>query len=239
MNLQCRVDLGRPYRAGSQIARVLTEEWCAREMYCAACSSDRLSSQKANTPAHDLVCPRCNQRLQLKGFKAWGQGKIVDAGYVAMIRAIQSDSVPNLLVLQYSTDWMVRNLILVPSVFFSESIIEKRPPLGPTARRAGWIGCNVLLGRIPPDGRIPVVAAGSVVPVREVRSEFSRVRSWLRCRRLSGAGRSMSSAQYESWERPVSHCRSYISLNLCSAVFTRGTRTYGRKSDSSFRFFGT
>jgi type II restriction enzyme len=93
-----------------------------------------------------------------------------------MVRAIRSDTVPNLLILQYSTEWLVRNLLLVPYVFFSESVIEKRAPLGPTAQRAGWVGCNIVLERIPRDGRIAVVSSGSIVPEQQVREEFSRVR---------------------------------------------------------------
>jgi type II restriction enzyme len=88
----------------------------------------------------------------------------------------QSDRVPNLLILHYSTDWRVKDLLLVPSVFFSETVIEQRPPLGPNARRAGWVGCNILLDRIPQDGKISVVTNGSVVAERQVREEFSRIR---------------------------------------------------------------
>jgi type II restriction enzyme len=176
MNLQCRVDLGRAYKAGSQIARVISEDWCVRELYCAACKSDRLLSSRANTPAIDFVCPECDQCFQLKGFKTWNQKKIPDAAYESMVRAIRSDRVPNLLVLQYSADWLIKNLLLVPSVFFSETVIEKRPPLSPTAKRAGWVGCNILLSRIPPDGKIAIVSNGSTVAERQVRREFSRIR---------------------------------------------------------------
>ncbi len=176
MNLQCRVELGRAYKAGSQIARVLSEDWCGRELYCAACNSDRLLSSRVNTPAVDFVCPGCGQPFQLKSLKTWNQKKIVDAGYDSMIRAIRSDRVPNLLILQYSADWLVRNLMLVPSVFFSETVIEKRVPLSPRARRAGWVGCNILLDRIPQDGRIAVVSNGSAVAEQQVREKFSRIR---------------------------------------------------------------
>jgi type II restriction enzyme len=176
MNLQCRVELGRAYKAGSQIARVLSEDWCGRELYCAACNSDRLSSSRANTPAVDFVCPRCDQPFQLKSLRAWNQKKIVDAGYESMVRAIRSDRVPNLLILQYSTEWLVNNLLLVPSVFFSETVIEKRAPLSSKARRAGWVGCNILLDRIPQDGKIAMVSNGSTVEEETVRGEFSRIR---------------------------------------------------------------
>jgi type II restriction enzyme len=176
MNLQCRVELGHTYKSGSQIARVLSEDWCGRELYCVACNSDRLSSSKANTPAIDFICPVCGQSFQLKSLKAWNQRKIVDAGYDSMIRAIRSDKVPNLLVLQYSIDWRVKNLLLIPSVFFSETIIEKRAPLSSNARRAGWVGCNILLDRIPEDGKIAVVSNGATVAEQQVRQEFSRIR---------------------------------------------------------------
>src|SRR4051812_24473963 len=81
-----------------------------------------------------------------------------DAGYAAMIRAIRADRTPNLLLLQYSNTWTVQNLLLVPRMFFTESVVEKRKPLGPDARRAGWVGCNILLGEIPPDGKIPMIS---------------------------------------------------------------------------------
>lgn len=176
MNLQCRVRLAEGYKAGPQIARRLSEDWCSRELYCPACESNRLSTSKPNTPAIDFECPRCKQLFQLKSGRQWNLQKIPDAGYEAMVRSIRNDRIPNLLVLQYSLDWLVSNLLLVPRFFFSETIIEKRKPLALTARRAGWVGCNILLGRIPEDGRIAIVAAGLCVPQQEVRAQFSKVR---------------------------------------------------------------
>lgn len=176
MDLQYKPELASGYKAASQIARVLSEDWCSRELYCPACDSNRLVQSKANTPAVDFVCPQCGQPFQLKSLRSWNPRKIPDAGYEAMIRAIQNDKTPNLLVLQYSRDWFVRNVMLVPHFFFSETIIEKRKPLGGHARRAGWIGCNILLGQVPPDGKIAMVSAGLPAPQRCVRSEFLRLR---------------------------------------------------------------
>ena len=176
MNLQCRPELATNYKSGAQIARVLTEEWAARELYCPACDSNRLSRSRANTPAIDFECPGCTQLFQLKSLKNWNPTKVVDAGYDAMIRAIRADRVPNLLVLQYSSVWIVRNLMLIPKVFFSESAIEKRKPLAVGARRAGWIGCNILLSQIAPDGKIAMICDGSPVSEQKVRNEFSRIR---------------------------------------------------------------
>ena len=66
--------------------------------------------------------------------------------------------------------------MLVPRMFFSESVIEKRNPLSATARRAGWVGCNILLSGIPEDGKIAIVSAGVPIPEKQVRREFERVR---------------------------------------------------------------
>jgi type II restriction enzyme len=176
MNLQCEVALASGYRSASQIARILSEHWCTRELYCPACDSDRLTGSKPNNPATDFECANCKQTFQLKSLQHWNPMKVVDAGYEAMIRAIHADKTPNLLLLQYSNTWMVQNLLLVPRMFFTESVVEKRKPLGPTARRAGWIGCNILLGDIPPDGKIPMISAGVPVRKNQVRQEFSRVK---------------------------------------------------------------
>lgn len=175
MNLQCKTDLASEYKSGSQIARVLTEEWALREMYCPACSSSHLSSSKVNAPAIDFTCSRCEQLFQLKSLRHWNPRKIVDAGYDAMIRSIRADRVPNLIVLQYSPSWLVNNVLVVPRFFFSESVVEKRKPLGAHAKRAGWVGCNILLSQIAEDGKVTIVSNGKAAPREYVRSEFSRL----------------------------------------------------------------
>ena len=175
MDLQCKIDLATRYKAASQIARVVTEDWCTRELYCPACTSDRLTGSKPNNPAVDFECAVCKQPFQLKSLRHWNPRKVVDAGYEAMLRAIRTGKAPHLLLLQYSNTWSVQNLLLIPRMFFTESVIEKRKPLGPNARRAGWIGCNILLGAIPSDGKIPMISAGIPVRQERVRDELSRV----------------------------------------------------------------
>lgn len=157
-----------------QIVRVLTEDWCARELYCPSCNRDNLIKSKANSPSIDFICDRCGQTFQLKGSKRWQRRKVVDAGYNAMLSAIRGDRAPNLLVLHYSPGWFVQNLLLIPHTFLAESMIEKRNPLRPTARRAGWIGCNILLGRIPNDGKISVISEGTPTSRQHVVAQFAR-----------------------------------------------------------------
>ena len=93
-----------------------------------------------------------------------------------MMRALRSDTVPNLLLMQYTADWFVHNLLIVPSFFFTPAAIEKRKPLGPNARRAGWIGCNILLSAIADVGKIRLVYNGATLDVSAVRRQYAKVR---------------------------------------------------------------
>jgi type II restriction enzyme len=103
--------------------------------------------------------------------------RIVDSAYSAMIAAIRSDRVPNLLALHYSPTWRISNLLLIPRFSYSESAIERRKPLSATARRAGWTGCNILLTQIPPSGVLRVVVDGTVLPKKSIRDGYRRMRA--------------------------------------------------------------
>ena len=94
-----------------------------------------------------------------------------------MVRAINEDRTPNLFALHYEpSSWRVVNVVLIPHFAFPLSAIEKRRPLGPNARRAGWVGCNILLHAIPFDARIAVVAGGQALPPHGVRQQYARIR---------------------------------------------------------------
>jgi type II restriction enzyme len=175
MNLRCEASLAASYKSPSQIARILTEAWCERELYCAACPSNALRKAKANAATVDFFCARCEQPYQLKSRRNAFAGRINDAAYDPMIRAIREDRTPNLLILQYTPDWTVSNLLLVPHFFFSESVIEKRRPLSPNAKRAGWVGCNILLRDIAAEGRIELVSDGIALPSGGVRRSFAKL----------------------------------------------------------------
>ena len=163
-------------KSNCQIARRVTEGWASKNLYCPSCDSDRVQSTRHNTEAVDFTCPHCSAAYQLKASRAWNERKIPDAGFHAMMRALSSDSVPNLLLMQYTANWYVRNLMIVPSFFFSPAAIEKRKPLAPTARRAGWVGCNILLSKIADIGKIRVVSNGQPAEVSAVRTQYASVR---------------------------------------------------------------
>jgi len=94
-----------------------------------------------------------------------------------MVEAIRRDATPNFYFMQYElATWRVKNLLLVPSFAFPTSAIIKRKPLAPTARRAGWVGCNIALSRIPADARIAIVTESQVSSAKDVRAQFRRVK---------------------------------------------------------------
>lgn len=165
------------YKSNSQRARIASEAWGLKNLYCPNCDSESLSASVANTPAVDFTCPDCRAPFQLKARAQAFGGRINDAAYSAMIRAIQEERTPNLLALQYEkSGWQVSSLILIPHFAFPLSAIEKRKPLGPHAERAGWVGCNILLGAIPLDARISVVESGKPAAPADVRAQYARIR---------------------------------------------------------------
>jgi type II restriction enzyme len=92
-----------------------------------------------------------------------------------MISSIRSERAPSLLLLQYSSLWRIQNLVFVPRYFLTESVIEKRRPLAITARRAGWVGCNILLSRIAEEGKIRIVIEGTERKKECVREQYRRI----------------------------------------------------------------
>jgi type II restriction enzyme len=170
------IDLEK-YKSASQRARVGTESWGSSNFFCSSCESPRLEQASPNTAAVDFVCPECKSTFQLKSQSKPFGAKIVDAAYSEMKRAILEDRTPNLFVLHYDlATWSVCAVVLIPRFAFALSALERRKPLAPTARRAGWVGCNILLGNIPQDARIPVVQDGTPRPPSEVRYAYQRLR---------------------------------------------------------------
>lgn len=167
---------GDAYRSRTQQARVITEAWAARNVYCAACPSPTLSALARNEPAADFQCLSCESRYQLKSSARPFGKRVVDSAYSSMMSAIRSDKAPNLLLLHYSTEWNVISLTLIPRFCITITAVQKRNPLGPAARRAGWIGCNILLDAIAPDARIPLVSDCRVSTAATVRSGYDRLR---------------------------------------------------------------
>lgn len=145
-------------------------------MYCPSCSSNSLDRLEHGTKVLDFKCGKCDEGYQCKSLSKPIGHKILDSAYEAMITAIKTDNAPNLLILHYSKEeWIVQNLLIIPRHLLTVSAIEERKPLSPSARRAGWIGCNIILDRMPTSGRIFAVKDSMLLKPSEVRAEWRQL----------------------------------------------------------------
>jgi type II restriction enzyme len=161
------------YTSPSQRARIATEQWMQENMYCPACGAPVLHHFQANRPVADFCCERCSAEYELKSkWKSITLGKkINDGAYDTMIERIQALNNPNFFFMTHN-EGRVNQLVLVPRFFFTPSVIQKRNPLSDTARRAGWVGCNINLNALPESGKIAIIKAGQVVKSADVVERY-------------------------------------------------------------------
>lgn len=162
-------------KSASQIARRLTENWAAHNLFCPSCGLPKLGAHPNNYPVADFYCQRCSQQFQLKSQKTEFGRKVNDGEYNRMMLSIMNHTRPNFLFMKYDADYCVDDLFAVPHFFFTESIIEKRRPLKVSARRRGWVGCYLLLYRLPPEGKIILVEDKKEVSKKEVNSQWKKI----------------------------------------------------------------
>ena len=172
----------------SQNARVWSESWVALWGFCLNCGAHRLSRFENNRPVADFVCSACAEEYELKSQKGRFGPKVNDGAYRTMLERLAAANNPNLLLMNYDlARRAVTDLCVVPKQFFVPEVIEARKPLAPTARRAGWTGCNILLRDIPEAGKIYVVRDGALLP-REAVLDRWRSTLFLRGRSADARG---------------------------------------------------
>ena len=174
MQLHCDISIADRYSSQAQRSRVLSEAWFRLNAYCLSCESDVLRATAANTKATDFVCPECDQRYELKAFRNRPKRTLVDGAYSALIARILNGSVPTLMMLERNDEWEIRSLTAVHHLFLTPNVIQERKPLSATARRAGWVGCNIRLDRIAKDAQIEIVGSRGPNEPRMVREAFQR-----------------------------------------------------------------
>jgi type II restriction enzyme len=163
------------YSSGSQKARVWTERWVADWAYCPNCGNAKVNQFPANLPVADFYCPSCGDQYELKSQKKAFGRKVADGAFDAKQQRLQAANSPNLMLLSYDlANRSVRNVCVIPRHFFVPEIIEKRKPLAATARRAGWVGSNILLDRIPEAGKVFVVRDGTLESKDGVLAKWQR-----------------------------------------------------------------
>ena len=95
MNLRFDTSLAVGYHSGSQISRVVTEDWVARNMFCPVCGAPVLGHYEANKPVADFFCDDCKSDFELKSKEsktATIGHKIADGAYSTMIEPVTSSS---------------------------------------------------------------------------------------------------------------------------------------------------
>ncbi len=174
MDLRFDLSLTTDYHSNSQIARVLTESWVDKNIFCPNCGCD-ITNYQNNKPVADFYCASCEEDFELKSKKNSMGKKIVDGAYSTMIERLSSSQNPNFFFLNYDAkNFKVNNFIVIPKHFFTYEIIEKRKPLAETAKRAGWVGCNILINEIPQNGRIFFVKDGQIEPKNKILDEWNK-----------------------------------------------------------------
>lgn len=175
MKLALEEKLAENYKNVSQKVRVLTEQWVDNSVFCPNCGHLDIDKYPNNQPVADFYCSNCREDYELKSKQNTIGIKIVDGAYRTMLERLTSSNNPNFFLLNYDlTNFEVVNFLVIPKHFFVPGIIEKRKPLSPTARRAGWIGCNILLQSIPQTGKIFFVRDKQIEPKEKVLADWKK-----------------------------------------------------------------
>ena len=163
------------YTSGSQSARAWTEAWVKAWAYCPHCGNAKMSQFPNNSPVADFLCTSCREEFELKSQKGKFGPSVSDGAYKTKCERLAASNNPNLLLMNYDRQSLaVVNLFIVPKHFFIREIIEERKPLAATARRAGWIGSNILLNRVPESGKIHIVQNGRIREKDLVLAEWQK-----------------------------------------------------------------
>ncbi len=78
------------------------------------------------------------------------------------------------MLMKHSEAWGIVALTAVHHLFLTPEVVEKRKPLSRSARRAGWIGCNIRLDLIGTDARIPLIRSGIPADRKPIREQFRK-----------------------------------------------------------------
>ena len=175
MKLSFDTQLADNYTSQSQKVRVLSEAWVEGTIFCPNCGRLDIDKYPNNQPVADFHCSNCKEEYELKSKQDSVSVKIVDGAYYTMIERLKSSNNPNFFILNYDLRSLeVLNFLVIPKHFFVPEIIEKRKPLSLTARRAGWIGCNILLNHIPQTGKIFFVRDGKIEQKETVLANWQK-----------------------------------------------------------------
>lgn len=185
----------RFYKSPSQIAKNVTETWANDNLYCPRCGLP-LHQYKNNTKVYDFYCDHSDQKFmvlpsvsmdnfQLKSTKSFPNNhfpvSITGAGYDVTLTSLEQGVFPSLILLHYQPELKeVQDGLLIHRLTITKNSISRRVPLNESARRARWVGTNILLRNIPEIGKIPMIQESKIVPKRTVMQEWLSVEGILK-----------------------------------------------------------
>lgn len=205
MDFQFDESVASHYKSRSQKIRVMSECWLANNIFCPCCGNEHISKLKNNLPVADMSCGNCKEVFELKSKQNCLSSKIIEGAYNTMIERITGNTNPHMLTLQYSEKLTVTNLIFIPKFFFTPNIIEKRKPLSANAKRADWVGCNILYNEIPEQGKITIIHDGQEFKAEDIVKQYVKIR-----------GLQTDNLRARGWLMDILHCVNDIK----SAIFT-------------------
>lgn len=137
----------------TSVSRIVGEavEDCIVTMPCPICNNKELVKYKTNQKAKDVRCENCMSQFQIKASKynkkQHSSLKLLGAEYKTTCSSIKENNV-HYLVLMYSVSagdkYIINDIYFVNHTDITDRCVIPRKPLSPTARRAGWQGCNLV-----------------------------------------------------------------------------------------------
>jgi type II restriction enzyme len=203
MNLNFNQILAKKYKSEPQKIRVLSEDWVAKQSYCPNCNAEPLAAFTNGQPVADFYCANCDEQYELKSKKAKLSNLINDGAYDTMIERINSKDNPSFFFLTYSQEYRVDNFLIIPKQFFKPDMIIKRKPLSVTAKRAGWVGCNIDLRKVPESGKVFLVKDQQLIPRDNVTEQFQKT-LFLRTQSIASRG----------WTLDILQCTDKLEANF-------------------------
>jgi type II restriction enzyme len=164
IDLSLNFELANRYKSETQRVRVVSEAWAERNVFCCSCGGS-LTRGRTNAAVLDLACAKCRNEFELNSTRGSFGTRVPDGAFASMMSRIKdATSSPDFFFLTYDVKLLsVTNFFAVPSYFLDATVIEKRKPLSPNARRAGWVGCNIILSRVPEAGKVFYVKDSKIV----------------------------------------------------------------------------
>jgi len=152
----------------------MSEDWTEKNIFCPNCWNNIINI-KNNEKVFDFLCENCLENYEQKASKHKFKNKVLSSEYYSLINRLQSIDKPNFFFLHYlDSIFSVNDFFVVPKYFFVSEIIEKRKPLSPNAKRAGWTGSNILFSKIPNSWKIYYIEDWKEISRKEILEKWQK-----------------------------------------------------------------